>query len=187
MMSGTHLDRAKALDELLIKQEISDLMMRYCRGVNRTDMDLIRSCFHPDAREDHGPTQADAMTYVDGLGERLRGFVSTYHLIGNQLIEIQGNRASHEAYFIGYHRLAPDEHGVEKDVLFGGRYLSVVESRHGGPWLFLDRTVVNDWSRVDPVVETWPMAARFRRGQPSPADLVFHLLDPDRLEPRTHP
>jgi hypothetical protein len=181
-MSTSDLDRARAIDELLIKQEISDLMMRYCRGVNRMDMDLVRSCFHPDAREDHGPTRSDAMAYVDGLGEVLkRAFVSTYHFIGNQLIEIQGSRASHEAYFIGYHRLAPDENGVEKDVLFGGRYLSVLESRHGGPWLFLDRTVVNDWSRVDPVTEKWPMAERFRRGQSGHGDLVFHLFDPDRL------
>jgi hypothetical protein len=181
-MSTTDLDRARAIDELLIKQEISDLMMRYCRGVNRLDMDLVRSCFHPDAREDHGPTRSDAMTDVDGLGEKVeRAFVSTYHFIGNQLIEIRGNRASHEAYFIGYHRLTPDGNGVEKDVLFGGRYLSVLESRDGGPWLFLDRTVVNDWSRVDPVIEKWPMAERFRRGQSGHDDLVFHLLDADRL------
>src|SRR5258708_26930746 len=99
-MGSSGVDRSKAIEELLIKQEVSDLMMRYCRGVNRLDMDLVRSCFHPDGREDHGPNQTDSTTYVDHLGPGLSSaFVSTYHFIGNHLIAIQGNRAAHEAYF----------------------------------------------------------------------------------------
>lgn len=185
-MTGSATGREDAITRLLIKQEISDVMMRYCRGVNRLDMELVKSCYHEDAWEDHGARRTDAKSYVAALGPALKQqFVSTYHFVGNQYVEIDGSRAAHEAYFIGFHRLAPDDDGVEKDVIFGGRYLGVFESRNGGPWLIADRTVVHDWSRLDPVSEHWPNAAPFLKGRSDPKDLVFHLLtkkEPGRLE-----
>lgn len=172
-------DREKLIDELLIKQEIRDNMMRYARGVNRLDGELVASCFHPDAVEHHGPTHGEAQMFAENLSENLRaGFQFTFHFLGNSLIEIEGNRAAHETYFIGYHRLHPEPDGTEKDVLFGGRYLAVNESRNGGPWLIAERIVVHDWSRVDKVTEKWPMSDTFDQGDHfgDHKDIVFHLL-----------
>ena len=42
------------LEELVAKQEISELLHRYCRGIDRFDRDLVRSCYHDDADDDHG-------------------------------------------------------------------------------------------------------------------------------------
>ena len=39
---------------LLDKQEIEEVVLRYCRGIDRRDFDLVRSCYHPDARDRHG-------------------------------------------------------------------------------------------------------------------------------------
>lgn len=39
---------------LLDEKTIRELLARYCRGVDRCDSALIASCFHPDARDDHG-------------------------------------------------------------------------------------------------------------------------------------
>src|SRR5690606_9583976 len=105
-------------------------------------------------------------------------FQFTFHLLGNSLIEIEGNRAAHETYFIGYHRFHMDDKGIEKDVLFGGRYLGVNESRNGGPWLIAKRSVVHDWSRIDPVGESWPAVNEFLQGshQPDRSDIVYNLL-----------
>lgn len=172
-------DREAAIDELLIKEEIREVMMRYARGVNRLDGKLVASCFHPDAIEHHGPFHGEAREFGAGLEENLRnGFQFTFHLLGNSLIEIEGDRAAHETYFIGYHRLHPDGDGAEKDVLFGGRYLAVNESRNGGPWLIAERIVVHDWSRVDRVSEKWPVADVFDQGVHTGGgkDIVFHLL-----------
>lgn len=44
---------SEGLQELLDRQAIYDVMMRYCRGVDRFDADLITSAYHPDARDDH--------------------------------------------------------------------------------------------------------------------------------------
>ena len=40
--------------ELLDRAELTDLVMRYSRGVDRRDFALIRSTYHDDAIDDHG-------------------------------------------------------------------------------------------------------------------------------------
>lgn len=37
------------LEELSARAEIHDVLLRYCRGLDRVDMNLVRDCFHPDA------------------------------------------------------------------------------------------------------------------------------------------
>jgi hypothetical protein len=166
-----------AIDELLAKQEIHEVLMRYCRGVNRLDMDLVRSCFHLDGHEDHGGFRGTSGEFCDLLGDALSSaFVSTMHFVGNELVEFSGDRAQHEAYFIAYDRMPSEDSGPEKDIVFGGRYLAILERRNGGPWLIAERIVIHDFSRID-LVEPWPDASEFVQGkQGLNQDLVFHLL-----------
>ena len=42
------------VEELIARQEITDVLHRYCRAVDRRDPDLLRSVYHPDATDDHG-------------------------------------------------------------------------------------------------------------------------------------
>ena len=46
--------------ELKDRQEIYDCLMRYCRGIDRLDRDMLLSAYHPDAVDDHG-------VYVGGV------------------------------------------------------------------------------------------------------------------------
>src|SRR5690606_8703026 len=53
--------RMNALDEgalqaALDREAIHTVLMRYCRGVDRLDRDLIASVYHPDAYDHHGPS-----------------------------------------------------------------------------------------------------------------------------------
>jgi ketosteroid isomerase-like protein len=41
---------APELQTLLDRQAISDVLISYCRAVDRADLDLLRSCYHPDAK-----------------------------------------------------------------------------------------------------------------------------------------
>ncbi len=45
-----------ALQVLLDKQEIAELLTRYLRSVDRGDVDTLRACYLPGATEDHGGT-----------------------------------------------------------------------------------------------------------------------------------
>ena len=175
--------RERLLDELLAKQEIHDVMMRWCRGANRLDPDLVRSCFHPDAYEDHGPFKGSAIDFSAAYTPPVTAFKSMFHFIGNELVELDGDRAAHEAYFVACHRY-DDESGREMYLSFGGRFLQVFERRDGRAWLIARRTVVHDWSRTDPVTQ-WDPARHFTRDNFSREDPVFRLLEPTPTTPRT--
>ena len=41
------------LRELIDRQDIWSLLLRYARGLDRLDRDLIRSCYWDDAIDDH--------------------------------------------------------------------------------------------------------------------------------------
>ena len=43
-----------AIQALLDKQAITDVINLYLRGADRADIDLIAAAYHPDAIEDHG-------------------------------------------------------------------------------------------------------------------------------------
>ncbi len=63
------------LQALLDKQEIEEVVLRYCRGIDRRDFDLVRACYHPDARDHHGSfdgTVEEFVAWVDGLTARYR-------------------------------------------------------------------------------------------------------------------
>ena len=70
---------------LIDRAEIHDVVMRYAAGVDRRDMETVRSCFAPDLRVDGwggGFTDRDSMiTYISGVAI----FHTTMHMFGNQV------------------------------------------------------------------------------------------------------
>jgi hypothetical protein len=157
---------------LLDKAAIHDVLLRYCRGADRCDEQLIRSAFHPDALDDHGRfagTADDFATWVIGV---LRATsVATQHTLPNVLIELDGDRARVETSFVAYHSKV-DETGERVDV-FGGRYLDRFE-RRAGDWRISDRTVVHDWSTILRG-EPFPGRDTYTQGRRDGTDAVFAL------------
>jgi hypothetical protein len=134
---------------LLDKQAIHDALMTYARGVDRCDVELMRSVYHPDAFDHHGPFQGNGWEFVDQFVPSSRATSTfTQHLIGNLLIEVDGHRAYSEAYFVAY--VGRTEEGRELIGAFGGRYVDKWERRDGN-WGVVHREVVHEWSRGDAV------------------------------------
>lgn len=46
----------EALAQMLDRQQIEDVLVRYSRAVDRADIELLRSRYHGEAVEDHGET-----------------------------------------------------------------------------------------------------------------------------------
>jgi hypothetical protein len=140
---------SRRLGELLSKQEIHEALMRYCRGIDRCDVDLVLSAFHEDATDNHSGV-------VMPVGERVPSSIaaartnvkSTDHYICNELVHIEGEVAGSEAYVIAHHRI--EHEGRELDWLLGVRYVDRFERRHGS-WRISHRTVVVDWERFDEI------------------------------------
>lgn len=139
----------KTLDEVLAEAAIKDLQMRYCRGADRMDFDLMRECFHVDAVTDYfGESDVDGFI---AMGRKaLPGFLHTTHNTGNQIVEVSGDTAWAEHYCIATHRLAADEAGPERDLVTAIRYVDRLECRDGD-WRIARRTLVFDWGRLDPI------------------------------------
>jgi hypothetical protein len=144
------------------RMEIHEVLMRYCRGVDRGDPELLRSVYHEGAVDRHGPFQfTDAQTEFANLTvprlDAMQGVAQ--HHITNYLIELGGDAADVESYFIS---LQPTKLNDGSEVLsfVGGRYLDRFE-RRGGRWAITERSVIIDWSRSEVPGEEWPAAKDF--------------------------
>lgn len=135
------------LEELSARTEIHDALLRYCRGLDRVDMDLVRGAFHKDAW-----IQFPASLHVgsvDGFFDFLAGemprFVRTMHFLGNSLIEFDGPDTAHvETYLEADHQGSELHHWKGDYVKLWARYLDRFEQRDG-VWLIARRKLFVDW------------------------------------------
>src|SRR5690349_18693854 len=118
------------LETLLAKEEIRDVLMRYGRGVDRADAQLLKFCYHEDAVEEHGSTYAGpALAYIDGAVPRIRKMGAMAHYICNIHIAIEDDKAYVESYVLTFARITRD--GKTGDTLTGGRLCDRFEKRNG--------------------------------------------------------
>ena len=135
------------LEELAARAQIQDVLLRYCRGVDRVDMDLVRSAFHQDAWIRFPESLHDGP--VDGLLEfavgELPRFVRTMHFIGNSLIEFDGSDTAHvETYLNAYHQGTERHQWKGEYVKLWARYVDRFE-RRDGVWAIAYRMMLTDW------------------------------------------
>ena len=66
------MDHESALRQLLDKQEIYEILVRYCPAVDRLDEPLMRSLYHPDAVTDHLGYECPVEEFIPRMMEVLR-------------------------------------------------------------------------------------------------------------------
>jgi len=145
----------KTIEEVAAEATIKDIQIRYCRGCDRMDFELLRSCFHPDATTQYGFFGGSVDDFIAGAEQQLPHFVSTTHNTGNQIVEVSGDAAWAEHYTVATHRMAADDLGPERDFVTSVRYIDRLECRDGD-WRIAHRALVLDWIRSDPVVSYEP-------------------------------
>jgi hypothetical protein len=167
---------------LLDKHEIHEVLLRYCRGVDRMDKELIASVFHPDAIDDHGGDPMVGTGIADGLAEARRsaGLDDVTHRIANALIEVEGDTAYSEAYFISSSTIQRDGRPYLRTR--AGRYIDRFERRND-EWKIAHRVVVDDWSRLDEATER-AEGTLTRPGRVAPDDPSYVLFAEWRADRR---
>jgi hypothetical protein len=135
---------ADQVRELMDRAAIHDVLLRYARGVDRKDLDLVASCFTPDATYEGALASGSARAALAALPERMARYASTMHVIGNHLIELDGDRATSEAYAIAFHRRAGATEPA--DLVVGIRYVDELV-RRGDRWQIRRRVVHREWTR----------------------------------------
>ena len=161
------------LSALLEEREIRTLLLRYCRGIDRLDRALVRSCFHDDAIDSHGNFEGDIEAVLDWMWSVLSKFDSTMHFVGNMLIDVDRDLARAETYAMAFHRGDPKK--PRRNLINGFRYIDRL-ARRDRIWRIARRTVVTEWSRVDAPEHWWPTPEGILCGTRGRDDPVYQPL-----------
>ena len=168
-----------ALQVVLDRQAIADVVLRYCRGIDRLDLELVRDCYHADATDEHGTFMGTRDEYVDWVAGVLTRFTGTMHVVANQLIELdQGGDgdtdAAHcETYGVAYHWGDPPE-DHRRNFTTGFRYVDRF-ARRDGTWRIARRVAVREWTHVVSAEQQWLITPERdgRRGRRDRTDAVY--------------
>jgi hypothetical protein len=154
------------LQELADKQAITEVIYRYCRALDRMDVDLARSVWHPGGTADYGELfQGTGDGFIDWVWAAHAAMDAHSHQITNILIEVAGDRAASESYVTVALRTKPAE-GAAVEIESRGRYLDRW-SRRDGRWAIDHRQFVEDLQRVHDAPPVGPGASRRDRSDPS--------------------
>jgi hypothetical protein len=122
------------------RQDISDCIHRYTRGLDRLDAKILAGAYHPDAVDNHSGFVGYIPEFVEwGIALEAR-YASTHHGITTHTCEIDGDTAHAESYVHWFLRLK----GSDKVRAGGGRYVDRLERRNGA-WKIILRRLIMDW------------------------------------------
>jgi hypothetical protein len=167
MMSET----LEAKIQLLVdRQEIEQVLKLYCRAIDRLDLELLESVYHPDGTDDHGSFSGNAHEFAVVIMGNLREMIiDGMHTVTHCTIDVKGNFATAESYYWAYQRCPGTRERVvaffgetyadavarqgaiegEHDFFCGGRYIDLFEKR-AGQWKILRRKITNEWNVIQP-------------------------------------
>ena len=142
-------------ERMIEERAILEVLNRYCRGIDRLDEALIRSCYHEDSVDDHGVYKGRGIDFaafvVPVLG---KAFTATMHTLGQSIVDWEGeDKARAETYVVARHRRKEGEGEMLETV--GARYVDQLEKR-AGEWKLFDRIVVYEWGTTEPVRSILP-------------------------------
>ena len=141
-------DKLTSLEQLLDRQQISDCLVRFCRGMDRFDRALFLSAFHADAVVSAGDFVGDPVALYAWASElHEQGQSATHHNLLNHSCDLNGDVAHSETYYLFV--------GSKRDYtnwLAGGRYIDRLE-RRAGAWKIVLRCNAIEWSSVLPAGE----------------------------------
>jgi len=171
-------DLPEALQQLLDRQQIEDVLARYSRAVDRADLELLRGCYHDDATEDHGGVfRGRAQDYVQQIAPVLPRAKILNHLVTNVLVEFTAQDVARvEAYILTFARMKKD--GKLFDTLTLARAVDRFEKR-AGRWAISARRLCFEWNQELPMRETWGRGlmasdpSALVRGAKRPDDILY--------------
>ncbi|MCB2077691.1 MAG: nuclear transport factor 2 family protein [Novosphingobium sp.] len=167
------MDEAR-LQELWDHHEIRQLLAVYCHGCDRADIPEMASVYCEDSWDDHGPNKCDGKEFSDLIiRQSLQTSRVVSHQLGQSLINVDGDTAGAETYFIA--SCLDEQAGGEILNQLGGRYVDTLK-REGGKWRIKKRLCVREWSISHTIAQDWLAGAGFIDTQRGPADVSWDVL-----------
>ena len=163
------------LERLVAEAEIRRVVARYCRGIDRMDLELVRACYHDGAHDEHGSFSGTVDAYLEWVAPLLAKYETTMHFLGNQLVEFDGpDVAWVETYGISVHRGPAD--APHLNLTTGFRFVDRFERRRS-EWRIARRVAVADWSLRHGPDDWWPIPEQHRRGRRDRGDAVYSVRE----------
>lgn len=165
----------KALETLVAKDEIRELVLLYSRGCDRKDFELVRTLYTHDGTDAHDKSfSGPANEYVDFLARSLPHAPYSGHHVCNHLISVDVERGEGEGevYAVAYH-VIPDREGGWIEDFMCVRYIDRYRKEEGR-WRFAKRVVTYDLRTARPY--TPHRAAGDPRADPSYVTLTSRLF-----------
>jgi hypothetical protein len=153
--------------------DIMAVLARYARGIDRCHLPTLEGVWAAGAVADFGSGETDARVWSQSTVAALGAMLRTQHLLGQMLIEVDGDTASAETYCHAYHEVAGPDGPIE--IVVGGRYLDRLVRTTAG-WRIAHRRYVMDWNRNLPSTAAWagPLYDQLQRvGARAPDDALF--------------
>jgi len=163
------MDEGK-LQYMLDRLEIQDVIHRYARGLDRHDDDVLRSVFHEDAWDNHGPWVGPREEFVAWANGPCHQHTNAHlHQITTHNCEIDGDVAHTESYCQWVHRLK-DEETV---TVGGGRYVDRLEKRDGEWRIAVRRLVLDFYYEAKGSVFGTPAQLEYAKGTWDRSDISY--------------
>jgi len=146
------------IQELKDNQDITQLLYRNVKSIDRLDLELMKSTYWEDAIQDHQDPinpidySGNAWEFCDYAVSELAKIECTHHRLSNITIDINGDKAYAEAYVWAYHYVKTPE-GNKEGILLG-RYQNKLEKRNG-EWRIAYRLTVFDANQMFDATDVW--------------------------------
>jgi hypothetical protein len=124
------------------RAEIRECMMRYARGMDRRDRELLRSAYHDGAVDDHVGFIGEVDDFIDWAFAYHSTQTRYQHYLLNHSVELNGDEAHAETYYLF---VGTDREPANHVTVSGGRYVDRLE-RRDGRWAIAVRVCVVEWN-----------------------------------------
>ncbi|GLK46264.1 MULTISPECIES: nuclear transport factor 2 family protein [Novosphingobium] len=134
-----------AVQALIDKEAIRELVLLYSRAIDRQDIALLRDLYTDDATDTHGDSfDGPAGDYCDFIARAFPHMPYSGHHVCNHLIAVDGDVGSGEVYGLAWHLIPTREGGREEDFM-AVRYIDNYRRCADGRWRFSRRVVTYDF------------------------------------------
>lgn len=149
------------LEKLIAKENIKTQLALYCKGIDRRDWSLVRSCFSERHHHKHGPFEGSLDEFIGFASKNLGHVKVSHHSLANFIITLgdDGTSAQSEVNFTAVHLIEASVtedltytiKGQDTDWTVAGSYVDqwVLEKDQ---WLIIKRHAHQYWQRVEPAM-----------------------------------
>ena len=141
---ATIATESRAVQQLIDKDAIRDLVLCYSRAIDRQDIELLRDLYPEDATDTHGHhfdgSAADFCKFIEASSPHM--IYSGHHACNHQ-IQVDGDKGCGEVYALALH-VIPTPTGEQLEDLMAVRYIDNYRRCGDGKWRFSKRVVPYD-------------------------------------------